>query len=473
MTRLTIFILLAGLLSLPARAGGPLAVGGPGYGADGKAFVWAAAAMPIHYRVDAGPMSVNPAGTVIVNNAAGLNRVASMFQTWHNVATASIFYSYAGPILPYGAFGGGDVASVSQFDAVVNSCRNGVQNPIIFDASGKILAGLGLDNSVIGFTGLCKFDAVNGYISNAYVLMNGTWQDGYTGPGNGEITAAQFNEAITHEFGHFSGLDHSQINLQQVENSPVERCPTDVLAGLPLMFPYLYCQSRASAGLPTLAPDDVSWISRLYPKSTFASTYGVISGYILFSDGITHVQGVNVIARAVNNPATAANESLRVAVSAVSGYLFTGNPGQSLTAKFLPCSPTSACTGGYAGFNTGGSKFGTRNPAVIGYYEIAVPPGTYTVEVESISPSFTGGSSVGPLDPPLPLPGSPESWHNGESAHDNPQASDPITVSPGQTISNTDIILNGTPPRFDQFEDGLSDLQRGTWWLQARVEKRG
>jgi hypothetical protein len=203
------------------------------------------------------------------------------------------------------------------------------------------------------------------------------------------------------------------------------------------MFPVEFCQSRKSAGLPILAPDDVAWISKLYPAASFAASYGTLSGFVLFSDGITAAQGVNVVARRVDDPATLVDESKSIAVSVVSGYSFTGNPGQSIT-----------------GDNTGGSAFGSRNPALIGYYEIPVPPGNYTLQIENIDPSFTGGSSVGPLDPPNVTIGAFESWHQYESAFDNPAQRDPVVVVGGQKISNLNFILNGTPPRFDQFEDG-------------------
>src|SRR5262249_25164082 len=199
------------------------------------------------------------------------------------------------------------------------------------------------------------------------------------------------------------------------QSGVVNNCNLDELAGLPLMFPVEFCQSRVSAGLPILAPDDMAWISKLYPNSTFAANYGTISGFIFFSDGITHVQGLNVIARRVDDPNTPQNESLRIAVSVVCGYSFTGNPGQSIT-----------------GNNSGGSAFGSRNPALIGYYEIPVTPGTYTIQTENIDASFTGGSSVGPLDPPAITYGAAEYWHDNESAFDDPSLKGRLTVQAGQ-----------------------------------------
>ncbi len=136
------------------------------------------------------------------------------------------------------------------------------------------------------------------------------------------------------------------------------------------------------------------------------------------------------------------DESKRVAVSVVSGFEFTGNPGQAIT-----------------GDNTGGSQYGSRNPALIGYYEIPVTSGTYTVQTENVDSSFVGGSSVGPLDPPAITYGAYEYWHQYESAFDNPAQKDALTVQAGQKLSNINFILNQTPPRFDQFEDGEVRLE--------------
>jgi hypothetical protein len=141
-----------------------------------------------------------------------------------------------------------------------------------------------------------------------------------------------FLNAVTHELGHFLGLDHSQINVD-VFNQTAGDCKLDTLAGLPLMFPFAYCQSRKSAGLGILAPDDIAWISALYPSDA-TTVFGKISGQVQFSDSISGFQGANVIARQVDNPSTTADESRRIAVSAVSGYLFTANPGQTVTATY-------------------------------------------------------------------------------------------------------------------------------------------
>lgn len=435
MRRAVVLLVSFLLIVSPSFAGGPITVTGPAAITPGQPFVWDVST-PIRYTVDSGPLSVNPSGQTVITNAQGLTRVQGLFQNWQSVPTAAISFNYAGAI---SGVPGGDVKTIQDFNTVQGSCNAGTQSPVIFDANGSLIRALGMDPLVIGFTSQCKLDPQAGHILSALILLNGEFQDGINDPStnNYEIAADQFDEAITHEMGHFSGLDHSQINLDLYQSGVVGNCNLDELAGLPLMFPVAFCQSRKAAGLPILAPDDIAWISKLYPNNTYASNYGSISGFVFFSDGITHVQGLNVIAREVDNPSTPQDESKRMAVSVVSGYLFTGNPGQSIT-----------------GTNTNGSTYGSRNPALIGYYEIPLPPGTYTVQTENIDASFKGGSSVGPLDPPALTYGANEYWHHYESAFDNPSQKDPITVQAGQKISNINFILNQTPPRFDQFEDG-------------------
>ncbi len=431
-----------------ALAGGPLYVGGPAvgnqpaYGVDGQPFTWNPSAMPIAYRVDPGPMAVNPAGSTVIDHATGLQRLQGMFGVWQGVSTASVSFSNAGPLLAAGAYTGGDVATAAQFNAVMGSCQSAAQNPIIFDADGSLLASLGLPPEVIGFNSGCAVDATNGYIVGSAIVLNGQFQDGVNSGTNYEIDANQFDQAITHEMGHFIGLDHSQINLDLLLEG-VYPCEADELAGLPLMFPVLMCQARKDAGLPVLAPDDMAWVSSLYPNSSTVNEYGTISGTIYFGDGTSMFQGANVIARLVDDPTTAEDESRRVAVSVVSGYLFSGNLGQSVTAALSTSGED----------NTNGSRLGSRNPVLIGYYQLSVPPGTYTVEVESVYGSFVGGSSVGPLDPPAIL-NFPEFWNKDESAFDFPAQWDPITVHAGDKITGTDIILNDGFPTFDQYEDG-------------------
>jgi len=439
------------LMLLPPNvsyAGGPLLIGGPKFGIAGQAFVWDNSA-PIVYRVDTGPLAQQPnGGAVRVNNAAGVSRLNTMFANWSAVPTANLSFTNGGPILAVGTFGGGDVKTVQDFLAVAGdmtgqttpdpqSCAGGGQSPIIFDADGTIFSALGLPPEVIGFEFPCTQNPTTGKITSAGAILNGEFQDGINnGSSNLELTPAEFDQAFTHEFGHFVGLDHSQINvdvLLKAIQTGVPSCTTDDNAGMPLMFPVLgLCPARTTAGLPILSMDDAAWISRLYPvaspapqgKKSFSTAYGTVSGTVFFSDGLTPAQGVNVIARSTNSPR-------RNAVSVVSGFLFTGDPGQTTTCVD-PANPTPQTCSNL------GDTFGSRDRNLIGHFEIPLPPGTYTLEVESIFSGFGGGSSVGPLSPPIPAPGTLP-------------PSPTVSVTAGAT-TNFNITLQGTPPRFDAFE---------------------
>jgi hypothetical protein len=385
-----------------AAAGGPLILD-----QSGAPLTWGTAA-EIAYRTDGGPLSDD------ISNAAAQTRVANMFEVWEDVPSANIRYGRAGAILDIGAFTDGDVSTALEFNAVEGACVDGNQSPIIYDEDGSLFADLGEDPSVIGFAGPCAADA-SGEIVSGIAVMNGIYQDGVDSGDNFELTPAEFDAAFVHEFGHFSGLDHSQINVECMFG-----CGNDNLEGLPTMFPFLIHVSQGS-----LSTDDIAWISRLYPAGGtggFAATHGTIRGIVYFSDGESHVQYANVIARRVD---TGDNEDRRIAVSGVAGYRFRACVPNEITNP----QPDFFCP-----------PPGSLNPGHIGLYEIPVPAGSYTIEVESIDPSFTGGSGVGPGNFSIARPGAA------------PPPSGPITISAGETKSGNHVTLIGTPPRFDQFE---------------------
>ena len=295
----------------------------------------------------------------------------------------------------------------------MGDCNAGNQSPIIYDAAGVIFIALGVDEtSVIGQAGPCGLDPAQGEILTGHVVMNGLFQDGEASPVP-DLLPAAFDATFIHEFGHFSGLDHSQINVECASGA----CVGDNLSGLPTMFPFLVSDEQSS-----LSIDDVAWISKLYPSGSFATTHGTITGTVFFSDGESHAQLVNVVARRVPSGG-APDESRTLAVSGVSGNrfrIFSGNPINEPDDQ--PLGP-----------------FRNQVPTDIGFYEIPLPAGSYTIEVESIDPQFVDGSSVGGEDQ-IAMPGIA------------PAPTGPISVTAGATSAGHDVTLINTPPRFDQFE---------------------
>lgn len=389
------FAIVAALAGGSAGAGGPLFLD-----ENGDPFLWSTA-QPIAYRTDGGNLSSQ------VTGAQAQTRVDGMFDAWQNVASSGIAYQRAGAIQAVAGFSDGDVSTAAEFNAVDGSCGDGNQSPVIYDVNGSLFEDLGQDTAVIGFAGPCAVDG-NGDIISGIAVMNGIFQDGVNAGENFELTTQEFDAAFIHEFGHFSGLDHSQINVNCVEDA----CGSDDIEGLPTMFPFL-----VSAQQRTLSIDDVAWISRLYPQN-FNATHGTITGVVYFTDGESHAQLVNVVARRVD---AGDNEDRRIAASSVSGYRFGFIHGNSIT-----------------GAQSNGA--GSSHPAHIGLFEIPVPAGSYTLEVEAIHHQFVDGSSVGPGFFNFVLPGDPLA----------PSA--PIAVSAGEVEDGHDLILTDGLRRFDEFE---------------------
>jgi hypothetical protein len=420
-----LLLALAAVAAITAYAAGPLYVGGPD-AAPGVPYTWKI--NPLTYWTDRGSL-----GTL--NNTAANSLVAQAFQAWQNISTASISFHYEGSL-------GDDVNTASRYLAVedaLDDCSTLPGDPagsiakprsIVYDTNGGIIDGLGEDSdSTLGWAvaACLTSDGTNNNFNRAIALINA----------KGAPSTTLVKAVMMHEFGHLIGLDHAQVNLDCLTNSSCAG-----IEGVPTMFPVLVDEDGGAMSTP--AADDAAAISALYPDASFTSSMGRITGHVFFSDGMTPAQGFNVIARRTDNP-------LVIAVSSVSGYLFTADAGN-------PVYPWP------------GDDVGSRDQALIGYYDIpGLPPGNYTVEVEAIyntgDYAFVWGSSVGPIGAlgfqfPLPslLPTLPpctqEYLVSDATATCDGTAATALPVGAGSTVSTgTDVILIGTPPRYDAWED--------------------
>jgi hypothetical protein len=402
---------------------------GGNFGVPGKPFTWDNS-QAIQYRVDGG-------GLGKLSHTDAVQMVDAAFAAWSSVPTAALYFTNAGPIPATGAFTDGDVSTPEELDAVLGACKNSSApthvNAIIFDKDGSLMSSLGADDSVLGIEGTCLMRADGHYVS-AFEIFNGGAYSGKTT----DLSPDEMSAVMEHEFGHFLGLDHSQVNMACLTNMNCTSSQIQVeINDLPTMFPFIF--SGQGGFQKSLSEDDQAWISYLYPvtttsggKTLFSSVYGVISGSVLFSDGASAVQGVNVSARKfVNGLPDHMNT-----YSAVSGFLFTGNPGQTVTGA------VSKLTG------QPGSDLGSRDPQLRGQFDIPVRAGSsYMLNVAGINSVFVGGSSIGPLGKSspqgrgiqIPLPGTA------------PEVG-PISVSAGARSENNNIQLISTPDQFDRYE---------------------
>jgi hypothetical protein len=361
---LAVSLLFSSEAIVPASAGGPFRVT-----AEGKPVRWDAS-RPVAYRVDAGPLGNR-------SHAEAVAMVRQGFRIWEEVPTATLRFQFAGELQE--DIQGGNALTF------LNNLRAGDAGVVLFDSDGSIieaLRGRGASDQIAGMTKLL-WDEQTGLMTTAVTVLNG--RDG----------ALLSDEAAlrdcAHELGHFVGLDHSQLNEEQLYDGD----PTnDHLAPLMSYF-------RGPNGGSLLHRDDIAWYSRLYPSSEFLATTGKIQGRVLLPEGTYGLKGVNVIARRVEDPQV-------TAVSVASGYLYRGDEG-------------------------GTSDLSQRGE----FFLPGLPPGTYTLEIRELSrfPELRVPRAF--------LPDGGKYWRQGSSAQDPPEEFTPLTIRPGESINGITIVTNG------------------------------
>ena len=304
-------------------AGGPILTD-----SAGNPVVYRQSDMPIPYSIDQGDMG-------LFSNSEAAALVDDCFATWQAVATAKISLQNTG-------FLSVDVTqdNVLKFD----NDADGI-NPIIFDSDGGILDslyGAGASETIIGFA-FSDTDSSGSHYTEGLALLNGRFtRDPYN------WSTVRYKASFVHEFGHFIGLDHCQINQQYVGDGSTGN---DIY--VPTMYP---TATDDDTPLGDLNPDDEASLTMLYPASASIvnAAYGKIRGSVRWAIG-GPVLGANVVA------VKQGDEDMS-RFSSVSDYAMQGD----------------------------------------GAFEMLVTPGTYSLYIEPVIGSFMAGSSVGPYaDTPL------------------------------------------------------------------------
>lgn len=396
---------LAFLIAPPAaHGGGPLVVA-----FDGGPVTWDPG-FPSTYQTDLG-------GLGTLSSAEATAMTDSLFGVWDAVPTSVLSLERTGQLAVN--------VDTTNFGYYLGAYGDNLSpmglSPVVFDKDGSIFDLLyGIGSGVLGFAGPSYFAAgrdtipigdplpPGARIIEGLSFLNGKFIDGIDDPsqGNYEISPALFRAVFVHEFGHFVGLDHTQIHggpRPPESDEPGHTTPVET------MFPYLLDADEAALGR-----DDVVALSALYPTADFTSSTGQITGRILTSDG-QPLSGANVVAYNLDDAADA--------VSCVAGADLVHE----------------------GAFTLPGLTPGAR----------------YRVGSGEIDVHFRDGSRVGPFSPPVPVPAPPE-FYSGASESADPEADDPDTYSPvsvtaGGTTAGIDILLNRQS--FEIFDDAFQESQ--------------
>ena len=287
-------------------------------------------------------------------------------------------------------------------------------NPIVYDNDGEIIDaffGNGASDHTIGFAASI-FTSGTSYFKEGYAVINGK---------DLNLSETTFKLLITHEIGHFFGLDHTQVNIDNRETifgSP-SLCETTSHENYPVMYPFI-CRD-----INSLHSDDISALSSLYPTADINSHFGTLQGRFVDDIGLP-ILGANIWAE---------NTTTGETYSVVSDYLRQSN----------------------------------------GFYKMLLPAGSYTLHANSINPLFNGGSGVGPysynlndisFQPPHPIA---EVDYQGTANDGN---EDVITINNGETVninfSSSGSLVQVTSSDSDE-DDSISDLFGATSYLTLSI----
>ncbi len=401
--RIAAVMALALIFTESVYAGGPKFVAGSSYfdpAAKGLSVTWAGGILT--YYTDQGGLS-----PILPHNMADAY-VDEAFSRWTSVQTAALLADPAGQLAEdvNGTNVVRDASGNITMPADIQPTATTKPIGIVYDADGTVtdaLLGAGAGSASMCFynTAYGGPDAFStaGYFAHALVVLNGNCVQG-----SSDVPDFQYHLART--LGRVLGLDWSQLNLNVLTGSPPPGAQD--YAGFPLMHATdpVSCvpRSRCYPNPVQLSWDDGCAVSKLYPVTTqnisgfpgkrlFAETTGKIHGTVAFTDSSGHplhpMQGLNVVARWVD-PVTR-QPSRQYSVSSVSGFLFRGIAGNTVT--------------GYTDANGARwDRFGSDDAALEAFFDLAglgFPDGDdtaqYELTVEAIDTTWS--QALGPYGP--------------------------------------------------------------------------
>ena len=397
----TALVSLLLVLTLTADAGGPRYIAGISYfnqGTAGVPLTWAQGT--VNYYTDQGSLSAT------VSGPQGDALVADAFSQWTSISTAAVTAIHAGQLAEN--VSGANVYRNSDgtltMPADIMPTATGTPVGIVYDVDGTVTdaflgQGAGDASQCFGnavFGGLDNFAPTANFL-HALVVINGNCVV--------QLPDPDVEYRLVRMLGQVLGLGWSQTNLNVQTDIP--RPTADDYAGFSIMHaidlfncvPITLCYSDGGKVNPYIPKmDDQAALSRLYAAPTFSSRTTRIHGNVYFENGSGQpgqgMQGVNVVARWID-PSTGLPSGV-YAASSVSGFLFAGNVGTTVT-----------------GFNNSAgqplNQYGSNDPTLEGFYDLAglqIPNGgnsaQYQISVEPVDPFWS--DTVGPYQPWQVLP---------------------------------------------------------------------
>ena len=400
-------------LTSAALAGGPKYVAGTTYfnsGTAGTPLTWSQGT--VKYFTDQGNLSP------ILLGASADAFVADAWSQWTSISTVAVSTVRAGQLAEDVSGANVTVNSDGTINVPPDILPSAIATPvgIVYDADGSVtdaLLGQGAGGSAscfdnAAFGGIDNFGA-DAHFLHALIILNG----------NCAQTSAQLPDMeyrLVRVMGRVLGLDWSQLDLNVITGSP--RPTADDYTGFPVMHasdsvncvPISLCYSNNGQTIPYRPKmDDQAALARLYPvtsqnsgsfpgKQPFSQNTARIHGSVYFEgasgQAAQGMQGVNVVARWMD-PSTGL-PSRAYATTSISGLLFTGNAGNTIS-----------------GFNdsTGQplTNFGATDPAVEGFFDLSglqIPSGAqsaqYQLSVEAVDPLWS--QEAGPYGPLQVIP---------------------------------------------------------------------
>ncbi|HEX5036398.1 MAG TPA: hypothetical protein VFX30_04505 [bacterium] len=235
-------------------------------------------------------------------------------------------------------------------------------NPLVIDEDGTIVAdffGMAAKFTTLGFASIIGSDPSSGAAVKGEAVFNAACLNGVElQPDCGNIglsfTDDDFTSFIVHEIGHFLGLDHSQVNLDEATDDD------DVNDNLiTTMYPRFLVGNGANFKTPE--KDDRAGLAQLYPSSNFEATTWSINGTAFNASGSKEIQCANIVARNVANPKVDAISALSgdfaTPGSANGDFVIVGlTSGATYTLDFEPLDSTATGASGYTPCRASGGE---------------------------------------------------------------------------------------------------------------------